>query len=78
MSRNNSTMAMSARFAVSHQFIGGQSESPFVSCGSPLIDIGFEDDESGLLLDVFDLEMESHGMYSDNDFIERDADIRLF
>jgi len=50
--------------------VDGQPESPCVSCGSPFIDIRFEDDESGLFLDVIDPEMDIPGMYSDNDFIE--------
>ncbi len=51
-------------------YIDGQPESPCVNCGSPLIGIRFEDDESGLALDIFDSEMDIPSMYSDNDFIE--------
>jgi len=62
--------AMSARSAASYLYIGGQPESSCVNCGSPLIDIRFEDDESGLALDMLDPELDIPGVYSDNDFIE--------
>jgi len=50
--------------------VDDQPESPCVICERPLIDIQFEDDESGLALDVFDPEMDISGVYLHNDFLE--------
>jgi len=61
---------MYARSVARYLNIDGQLEPPCSSFGSSLIDIRFEDDESGLALDVFGPEMDIPGMYSDNDFIE--------
>jgi len=51
-------------------YTDSQPKSPCVNCGSPLIDIWFEDDESGHALDMFDPETDIPEMYSDNDFFE--------